>query len=191
VLAAGVVRGDLVLDVGAGDGALTAELVAAGARVVAVELHPARAAALRHRFREAPVVVVQADAGDLRLPRRPFRVVANPPFGVTTALLRRLFAPGSRLVSADLVLPAHVAARWAGGRGPGTGRWHRQFDLRVLRPLPRGAFVPPAPMAVAVLRVERRGAGGRDPHAPHAPPAPRTRARSAIDARFFLGVPAG
>ena len=35
---------DLVLDVGAGTGAITRHLVDAGARVVAVELHPARAA---------------------------------------------------------------------------------------------------------------------------------------------------
>ena len=32
--------GELVLDLGAGEGALTAHLVRAGARVVAVELHP-------------------------------------------------------------------------------------------------------------------------------------------------------
>jgi 23S rRNA (adenine-N6)-dimethyltransferase len=60
-------------------------LVAAGARVVAVELHPVRCASLRRRFAQDRVVVVRADARDLRLPRRPFRVVANPPFVVTTA----------------------------------------------------------------------------------------------------------
>ncbi len=37
---AGVRPGDLVLDIGAGDGAITAPLVVAGARVVAFELHP-------------------------------------------------------------------------------------------------------------------------------------------------------
>ncbi len=42
-MADAVVRpGELVLDTGAGRGALTAGLVERGARVVAVELHPAR-----------------------------------------------------------------------------------------------------------------------------------------------------
>ena len=40
----GVSRGDLVLDIGAGDGALTEPLLERGARVIAVELHPGRAA---------------------------------------------------------------------------------------------------------------------------------------------------
>jgi len=82
------------------------------------ELHDERARLLRERFRGEPVVVVVADASDLRLPRRPFRVVANPPFAITTALLRRLLAPGSRLVRADLVVPRHVAERWTSPAAP-------------------------------------------------------------------------
>ena len=76
---AAVLPGELVLDIGAGRGPLTAELVERGARVIAVELHPGRAEHLRQRFAGQPVTVVQADAVSLRLPRRPFRVVASPP----------------------------------------------------------------------------------------------------------------
>ena len=149
----GVGAGDLVVDVGAGDGAITAALVAAGARVVAVELHPGRARQLHHRFDRASVRVVQADAADLHLPPRPFHVVANPPFAITTALLRRLLASTSRLESAHLLLPAPVAARWAGGRGPGAGRW----DIHAAGHVPRCAFRPPAPVAVAVLVIRPIG----------------------------------
>lgn len=153
-----IVRGELVLDVGAGTGALTGPLLARGARVVAVELHASRASVLRASFGASAVTVVVADAADLRLPRRPFRVVANPPFGVTTALLKRLTAPGSRLVRADLVVPWHTAERWANGVAPGSQRWRRDFDARVARRLPRNAFVPPAPSGVAVLVLQRRSA---------------------------------
>src|SRR5215470_10792761 len=98
VAEAGIRPGDLVVDVGAGFGALTRPLVELGARVIAVELHPRRAAALRADLgRDA--VVVQVDASDLRLPRRDFHVVANPPFGVTNALISRLVQRGSHLVS--------------------------------------------------------------------------------------------
>ena len=84
---AGISPGDLVVDIGAGTGAVTAPLVAAGARVIAVELHPRRVAQLRERFDGEDVTVVRADAADLRLPRRPFRVVANPPFACSSALV--------------------------------------------------------------------------------------------------------
>jgi len=155
---AGVRPGDLVLDVGAGTGVLTAALARAGARVVAVELHPGRAHTLRCRFGGAgeAVRVVQVDAADLRLPRRPFRVVANPPFGVTTLLVRRLVAPGSRLVAADLVLQRAAARRWVEGRAPGAGRWLRSYDVRLGRRVPRAAFHPRPPVDGAVLSIRRR-----------------------------------
>jgi 23S rRNA (adenine-N6)-dimethyltransferase len=149
--------GELVLDIGAGTGAITAPLVAAGARVVAVELHPGRLDALRRRFAcEPAVTVVRADARDLRLPRRPFRVVANPPYGVTTLVLRRLLAPGSRLVAADLVLQQAAATRWAAGRAPGACRWLATYDLAVGRRIPREAFDPPPPVASTTLVIRRR-----------------------------------
>ena len=153
--AAGVEPGELVLDVGAGLGALTAPLVRAGARVVAVELHPGRADRLRRRFADAPVTVVRTDAADLRLPSRPFRVVSSPPYNVSTALLKRLLAPGSRLVSADLVLQRQVANRWIHGDAPGANRWFRHYDLSIGLRLPRKAFTPPPHVDSAVLLLRK------------------------------------
>ncbi|HVH23169.1 MAG TPA: rRNA adenine N-6-methyltransferase family protein, partial [Pseudonocardia sp.] len=75
VVAQSAVRaGDLVLDLGAGRGALTGPLVEAGATVLAVELNAGRARRLTDRFAAQPVRVVTADLAELRLPGRPFRV---------------------------------------------------------------------------------------------------------------------
>lgn len=151
-----ITAGELVLDIGAGTGVLTRALVDRGARVIAFELHPARAQQLRERFVNDDVTVVCADGQDLRLPRRPFHVVANPPFAISVAVLRRLTAPGSRLVRADLVVPWHVADRWVWGTPPGAGRWRRDFECTLGRPIPRSAFTPPPPNGVSVLSIRRR-----------------------------------
>jgi 23S rRNA (adenine-N6)-dimethyltransferase len=95
------------------------------------------------------VTVVEADVLAMPLPRRPFRVVASPPYAISSELLRLLLAPRSRLVAADLVLQRAVVRRHAGRPG---GRW----DVRAGRPLPRRAFRPPPKVDSSVLVVRRR-----------------------------------
>ena len=155
VAAADVRSGELVLDIGAGTGALTGPLVRAGARVVAVELHPGRAVLLRQRFPQ--ITVVEADAVRLRLPGGPFRVVASPPYGITAEVLDLLLAAGTRLVAADLVLQRAVVRKYAAGPGPRPAarrvRAHRMSTGLVL---PRHAFRPPPRVDSAVLVVRRR-----------------------------------
>jgi 23S rRNA (adenine-N6)-dimethyltransferase len=152
---ADVRRGELVLDIGAGDGALTDELLRAGARVIAIELHPERLAHLRARF-PSRVTIVRADASDLRLPRQPFRVVANPPFAITSAVLRRLVHPGSRLVRADLIVEEAAARRWVGPRAPRAHGWRASYEPALGARLPRSAFRPAPHVDARVLTLARR-----------------------------------
>lgn len=134
--------GDVVVDLGAGEGALTGSLALTGARVLAVELHPRRAAELRRRFAGTRVAVVEVEIVAFRWPGHPFRVVANPPYDGVNALVRRLLA-ARQLRSADLVVAEHAArglARRHPGRvglGPRVPRHafrHRPpYDARVVR----------------------------------------------------------
>ena len=148
---AGVGAGDVVVDLGAGTGALTAALVAAGARVVAVEMHPGRVDGLRRRFAAAPVRVVRADVRSLRFPRRPFRVVANPPWSAAEAVRSSLLrAP--QLVRADLVVPRWLVQRWAAA-SPRIG---------VGASIRAESFSPPAPTGAGVAVISGRAAGRDD-----------------------------
>lgn len=146
-----------MLDIGAGTGALTVPLLGAGCRVIAVETHPGRLSTLRSlAARERRLTVVRADAGDLRLPRRGFQVVANPPFAITSALLRRLLQPGTRLLDAHLVLQRDAARRWAGPDAPGAARWQRVHQPLLGRAIPRSRFTPSPAVDTQVLVLRRR-----------------------------------
>lgn len=150
--------GELVLDLGAGHGAITAPLVAAGARVVAVEIDPVAVDQLRRRFEDVDAVtIVHGDLLEVPLPRRPFRVVANLPFATTSAALRRLLDPRGALRRADVVVQRGAAVAWATEPRRRTPAARRAFDLRLAGIVRRSSFVPPPRVDGAVLVVTRRG----------------------------------
>jgi 23S rRNA (adenine-N6)-dimethyltransferase len=154
VRAAGVDRGQLVLDLGAGTGMLTAALARIGAHVIAVEVDRELAAALRRRFPD----IVEGDALRVALPREPFAVVANLPFAGATAILRRLLDPRVPLQQADVIVEWRFAEKRA-AVWPSTQLgtyWGAWFELSLARRLPRCVFAPPPSVDAAVLRSERR-----------------------------------
>jgi len=158
--ACGAGNGRLVLDLGAGLGAITAGLAARGARVIAVERDPRLVAALRRRFGHDPRVrVVEADLRTVPLPRREFLVVASPPFSLTTALCRRLLGdPALALAGAELVIE-RGAARWLSSQRPRdreTAWWAARYEMRLARPVSAVAFVPPPRADAARLSVRPR-----------------------------------
>jgi 23S rRNA (adenine-N6)-dimethyltransferase len=153
VRAAEVRPGDLVYDLGAGNGIFTRALERVGARVVAVELDPVLARGLRSRFD-----VIEEDMLRISFPRDPFRVVANLPFASTTAMLRRLLDPRVPLFSADVIVQWGFATKrtavWPSTRlSVKWGAWH---ELSLVRRLPRCCFAPPPQADAALLRATRR-----------------------------------
>lgn len=157
---AGVGAGDLVVEIGAGTGVLTEALARRAGRVVAVEYDPRLAERARVRLASySNVRVVTGDALLLPVPRGPFRVVANLPFGSTAAVLRRLLGdPRTRLERADLVVQEQAARRYA-ARRPGTMEtiaWGAWYDLAIGRRLGPASFRPQPRVGAAVLVARRR-----------------------------------
>ena len=161
---AGVRAGDRVVDFGAGRGVLTEALARAAASVLAIELDPSLAARLATRFAGTPnVVVLHADVRDVPLPRTPYRVVANPPFARTAAILHRLLDdPGGSMVRADLVVQWQVARHRARvDECPPLdllgAMWAPWWRFRRGRRLPAACFNPRPAVDAAVLEITRRG----------------------------------
>jgi 16S rRNA (adenine1518-N6/adenine1519-N6)-dimethyltransferase len=158
VEAAALRPGETVLDAGAGLGAITGALCAAvqpGGQVLAVEQKTDLADRLKaHGW--PGLRVVAGDALAVRLPERIDAVVANPPYRILPALLRRLLAHG--FGRAVLVMPEELAGRLTAQPG---GERYGKLTVQVaalakselLFPVPRRAFDPPPEVASAVVRV--------------------------------------
>lgn len=161
-----VANADLVVDVGAGAGALTRALVEAGARVIALEADPALARELRRRFAGRDVTVLESDARGWGWPPEPFAVVANLPFTGSGAILSHLL--GDPTVA---LRRAHVIVQWELARKhtavwPATARavyWAAWFEVSLAGRLASSAFSPPPAVTAGLLRVERRASPRVEP----------------------------
>ncbi len=164
VASAGFRPGELVVEIGAGRGALTRALAEQPIDVIAVELDPVWAGRLRDELRRdgyRRVRVVCADCLALALPARPFRVIGSLPFARTTDIFRRLFGdPRVPLERADLVVQWEVACKRA-SQPPSTllgTAWAPWWEFRLGRRLPASEFRPVPHADAGVVVVTRRKA---------------------------------
>ncbi|KUP95941.1 hypothetical protein AC529_14815 [Thermobifida cellulosilytica TB100] len=148
-------RGPIV-ELAAGDGALTVPLGRLGRPVTAVELDPRRARRLRRRV-TGNVTVVNDDLLRFRLPNVPHVVVGNLPFHLTTAALRRLLA-ARHWHTAVLVVQWEVARRRAGVGGASllTASWWPWYEFAVHARVPARAFRPVPSVDGGLLTAVRR-----------------------------------
>lgn len=144
-----------VLELGAGDGALTRQLAMRGGDVTAVELDPGRVAGLR-RSLGRHVRVVQADMLRFRLDAA-HHVVSNVPFGITTPVLRHLLGQQA-WTSAVLLLQWEVARKRAavGGTTLLTASWWPWYEFALAGRVPSTAFRPRPGVDGGILVVRRR-----------------------------------
>jgi 16S rRNA (adenine1518-N6/adenine1519-N6)-dimethyltransferase len=194
VAAADLSPADLVIEVGAGLGTLTRPLAQAAGRVIAVELDDRLVAVLRERLAGFPNVHIVA--GDiLRLPILPpaaagtergmpppdlgYKVVANLPYYITSAVLRHFLERPPRPSLMVVTLQREVAERIVARPGDmSLLAVSVQFygQPRIVARIPAGAFYPPPEVESAVLRID---VAGRPTVAVHDEPA------------FFRAVRAG
>jgi 16S rRNA (adenine1518-N6/adenine1519-N6)-dimethyltransferase len=169
----GDLSGRTVVEIGPGRGAITAALAARAARVLAVELDPLLAAALRVEYlldATARVTVINEDAlrFDFEKARADFAaasaaagerllVVGNLPYGITSQILLKLAASHAALDRAVLMVQREVADRVTaqpGSRDYGLLSVTVQLygPAQSLFTLPPAAFSPPPDVYSTVFR---------------------------------------
>jgi 16S rRNA (adenine1518-N6/adenine1519-N6)-dimethyltransferase len=164
VAAAEVRPGERVLEIGPGLGALTEPLLAAGARVTAVEVDRRLAAYLRDSLGDRPGFELrEADVLSLdpaQLAPDATLLVGNLPYVITGPLLALLIKAPDRFPRAVLMVQKEVGLRLvagAGGKRIGAPAVLLRLLYRVRRlfEVGTGAFIPPPEVVSVVIGLER------------------------------------
>lgn len=155
---AAVQPGERILEVGAGLGILTAELLRTGADVTAIELDARLAEHLRSRFaHEERLRIVEHDVLDVELDRlvsRPWALVANVPYHITSPILHHVLGTEPRPGRFVMMVQREVAERIAAA--PGGMSYLSVFvqyhaDVAVAMTVPAAAFEPAPAVDSAVI----------------------------------------
>ncbi|MFN8663833.1 MAG: rRNA adenine N(6)-methyltransferase family protein [Thermomicrobiales bacterium] len=150
---------DTVIEIGPGSGVLTARLARHCRQVLAIEKDANLARKLTRRFgHENAVAIFAADFLDFPLPSSRYKVFANIPFAITTAIVSKLTTGVSPPEDAWLVMQREAAQRFL-GEPNGTlvaALLYPWFAGQIRHRFHRSDFVPQPGVGVDLLQLSRR-----------------------------------
>jgi len=185
IVAQGVTRDDVVLEVGPGRGALTTVLAEEARFVHAVELDPDVLPALRRALEpHRNVLVHEGDALTFdygRLDPQPNKLVANLPYNLASPLVLRLLEEAAFLAELRFMVQLEVARRMAAAKrtkdyGAYAVLVQLLAEVRVAHKVSPRVFDPPPRVWSVIVAMERREiVGWHNAQVTFDPGAPGTR----------------
>jgi 16S rRNA (adenine1518-N6/adenine1519-N6)-dimethyltransferase len=152
-----------VIEIGPGKGALTEQLLARAARVIAIEIDQVLVHYLQQKFRDnAKLTILGADVLKVDLAQwGPVTIAGNLPYYITSPIFERVLSIGPLLQNAVFLVQKEVAARVAaspGSRDYGylTVQTRLMGDPKFLFEVPPTAFHPPPKVDSAVVQLTPR-----------------------------------
>ena len=154
-------RGDLVIDIGAGSGAITAVLARRCRQVLAYENEPGTLNKLQQNMRRHKnVKVIAQDFLQAKLPDEPYKVFANIPFHLSADIVRKLTSNNEMHTprSIYLIVQKQFAQKIVPSDRHFTSQLGTQlapwWQTRIRRPLRRTDFTPPPAVDTVLLELK-------------------------------------
>ena len=161
---------DTIVEIGPGQGAITAPLLARAGKLQVIELDRDLAGALRDRYSTEPKLTIhEGDAlrFDFSTLGDGLRIVGNLPYNISTPLLFHLLEYREQIIDMHFMLQKEVVDRMAAG--PGSRAYGRLgimlgcfFHIEKLFTVDRQAFDPPPEVTSAIVRLVPLPAGSYD-----------------------------
>jgi len=150
---------DTVIDIGAGKGVITQELVKHCDNVIAYELDPRYFDILEKLFKDNPNVILRKeDFLTSTLPNKKYKVFANIPFSLTSDIINKITDIDSRLVEAFLFVQKESSERYMGifNNTQIATILSSTYDLCVIENFDRRDFNPIPNVDVVLLRITKK-----------------------------------
>ena len=156
-------RGDLVIDIGAGSGAITAVLARRCRQVLAYENEPGTLNKLQQNMRRHKnLKVIAQDFLQAKLPDEPYKVFANIPFHLSADIVRKLTNNDETHTpqAIYLIVQKQFAQKIVPSDRHFTSQLGTQlapwWQTRICRPLRRTDFTPPPAVDTVLLELKPR-----------------------------------
>ena len=153
--AAGIRKGETVVEIGPGEGALTAVLLERGARDIALEKDARLIGLLREKFKDEALEVIEGDALDYEPAPGKYTLVGNVPYYITGALFRKFLSAEAQPQVLVFLIQKEVAERIARSKKESI----LSLSIKAygapayIKSVPAGAFTPPPKVDSAILAV--------------------------------------
>lgn len=154
-------KSDIVYDIGAGSGVISSALSSRCKQVIAIEVEPATAAILRKNTAELNnVTILQEDFLSLPLPHTPYKIFANIPFHISSAIVRKLTEAANPPVAAYVIVQKQFAHKLLPGHTGFSSQLGMllgpRFAISIRRHLKRTDFWPHPNVDTVLLEIKLR-----------------------------------
>lgn len=152
---------DIVIDIGAGSGVITAALAKRCKKVIAVETDHETAEALRKNLKHLDnVEIVEIDFMEYELPKEEYKVFSNPPFHLSSEILHKLDEAQNPPKAIYLILQKQFALKLLNNDRHYTSQLGKQlynnYAPRIRLPMRPNYFTPPPAVPTVLLELKRR-----------------------------------